>query len=92
MMYWVIAVVLFVVALVVVDVLCELGSLPNLLSSKQDANFVKVIAAFLCAVWPFTLLGIVVAAGFFALCFLVNKLTGRISGAIVRKLSKKVPE
>lgn len=34
MMYWVIAVVLFVVALVVVDVLCELGSLPNLLSSK----------------------------------------------------------
>ena len=92
MMYWIIAAVLFIVTLVVLDVLCGLKLLPNYLSSEQDSNFVKLIAAFLCAVWPFTLLGIVVAAGFFALCFLVNKLTGRISGAIVRKLSKKVSE
>lgn len=90
MMYWIIAAVLFIVTLVVLDVLCRLKLLPNYLSSEQDSNFVKFIAAFLCAVWPFTLLGVVVAAGFFALCFLVNKLTGRISGAIVRKLSKKV--
>lgn len=92
MMYWIIVVVLFIVGLVVLDVLRKLKLLPNYLSSEQYSNFVKLIVAILCAIWPFTLLGVVVAAGFFALCFLVNKLTGRISGAIVRKLSNKVPK